>query len=44
MHVTPGIARALFREHNENLSGAARAAGLPRTTFRKLLQGGMTGE
>jgi DNA-binding NtrC family response regulator len=30
-------ARALLREHAGNLSAAARAAGMPRTSFRKLL-------
>ena len=30
-------ARALLREHSGNLSAAARAAGMPRTSFRKLL-------
>ncbi len=37
--VTPGTARALLDEHAGNLSAAARAAGMPRTSFRKLLQG-----
>jgi DNA-binding NtrC family response regulator len=31
------VARALLRDHRGNLSAAARTAGLPRTTFRKLL-------
>ncbi len=31
-------AQALLREHTGNLSAAARAAGIPRTSFRKLLQ------
>jgi DNA-binding NtrC family response regulator len=35
--LTPPLARALMREHADNLSAAARAAGYPRTTFRKLL-------
>ena len=35
--VTPVAARALMREHRGNLSAAARAAGMPRTSFRKLL-------
>jgi DNA-binding NtrC family response regulator len=35
--VTPEAARSLMREHAGNLSAAARAAGLPRTSFRKLL-------
>jgi DNA-binding NtrC family response regulator len=30
-------ARALLREHGGNLSAAARSAGMPRTSFRKLL-------
>jgi len=34
---TPAGARALLREHGGNLSAAARAAGMPRTSFRKLL-------
>jgi DNA-binding NtrC family response regulator len=37
--VTPALARAIFRDCNDNLSAAARAAGCPRTTFRKLLKG-----
>jgi DNA-binding NtrC family response regulator len=35
--VTPHHARELMRESAGNLSAAARAAGLPRTSFRKLL-------
>jgi DNA-binding NtrC family response regulator len=35
--VTPGRARDLLRENSGNLSAAARAAGMPRTSFRKLL-------
>jgi transcriptional regulator of acetoin/glycerol metabolism len=31
-------AKALIEEHSGNLSAAARAAGMPRTTFRKLLR------
>ncbi|MDP9033166.1 MAG: sigma 54-interacting transcriptional regulator [Myxococcota bacterium] len=31
-------AQALLREHTGNLSAAARAAGMPRTSFRKLLE------
>ncbi len=38
--VTPSLARAILRENDDNLSAAARAAGCPRTTFRKLLKGG----
>jgi DNA-binding NtrC family response regulator len=32
-------AHAIMLEHRNNLSAAARAAGYPRTTFRKLLEG-----
>lgn len=40
---TPEKARALLAEHDNNVSAAARAARLPRTTFRKLLErAGMT--
>jgi transcriptional regulator of acetoin/glycerol metabolism len=31
-------AREIFRQSAGNLSAAARAAGMPRTSFRKLLQ------
>ena len=34
--VTATSARACLAEHGGNVSAAARAAGLPRTTFRKL--------
>jgi DNA-binding NtrC family response regulator len=37
--LSPGAARALLEEHSGNLSAAARSAGLPRTSFRKLVQG-----
>jgi two-component system, NtrC family, response regulator AtoC len=37
--VTPSLAKAMLREYGNNLSAAARAAGCPRTTFRKLLKG-----
>jgi transcriptional regulator of acetoin/glycerol metabolism len=37
MTLTPPLARALLAEHENNLSAAARSAGLARTTFRKLL-------
>jgi DNA-binding NtrC family response regulator len=37
--LSPRAARALLEEHLGNLSAAARSAGLPRTSFRKLLQG-----
>jgi DNA-binding NtrC family response regulator len=36
--VTPRAARALLDEQGGNLSAAARAAGMPRTSFRKLLR------
>jgi DNA-binding NtrC family response regulator len=36
--LTPPLARALMGQHDNNLSAAARAAGYPRTTFRKLLK------
>jgi DNA-binding NtrC family response regulator len=36
--LTPHAARTLLEEHAGNLSAAARAAGMPRTTFRKLLR------
>jgi DNA-binding NtrC family response regulator len=35
--MTPQRARELLRDSEGNLSAAARAAGLPRTSFRKLL-------
>jgi DNA-binding NtrC family response regulator len=35
--LTPHRAREILRENTGNLSAAARAAGLPRTSFRKLL-------
>ncbi len=35
--MTPQRAREIFRDSGGNLSAAARAAGLPRTSFRKLL-------
>jgi two-component system nitrogen regulation response regulator GlnG len=35
---TPAQAQALFAEHGYNLSAAARAAGMARTSFRKLLR------
>jgi two-component system nitrogen regulation response regulator GlnG len=37
--LTRQAARALLVEHRGNLSAAARTAGLPRTTFRKLVRG-----
>ncbi len=36
--MTPELARAIFVQHGRNLSAAARAAGYPRTSFRKLLK------
>lgn len=37
--------RELMAAHNRNVSAAARAAGMPRTTFRKLLvRAGLAGE
>lgn len=35
--LTPVVARALLKEHHGNLSHAAKAAGIPRTTFRRAL-------
>jgi DNA-binding NtrC family response regulator len=35
--ITPGLAKALLHEHDGNLSAAARAAGIPRTTFLRKL-------
>jgi DNA-binding NtrC family response regulator len=35
--LTPQVARALLRDSGGNLSAAARAACMPRTSFRKLL-------
>jgi DNA-binding NtrC family response regulator len=37
--LTHAQARALLGENGGNLSAAARAAGIPRTTFRKLMKG-----
>jgi DNA-binding NtrC family response regulator len=34
----PGVAKALLREHGGNVSAAARAAGVARSTFRSWLQ------
>ena len=39
MTLTPTMAEALLRQHAGNLTAAARAAGLPRTTFRKIIFG-----
>jgi DNA-binding NtrC family response regulator len=38
--LTPDLAKTLVREHNGNVSAAARAVGFPRTSFRKLLNPG----
>jgi DNA-binding NtrC family response regulator len=38
VELTPVVARALLAQHGNNLSAAARAAGYPRTTFRKLVK------
>ncbi|HEY1957060.1 MAG TPA: sigma 54-interacting transcriptional regulator [Polyangiaceae bacterium] len=35
--VTPAVAKTMVREHRGNVSAAARAARVPRTSFRKLL-------
>ncbi len=35
--MTPDLAKTLVQEHRGNVSAAARAAGFPRTSFRKLL-------
>ena len=35
--LTPSLAKAILRDHGGNMSAAARAAGVPRTTFRKLV-------
>jgi DNA-binding NtrC family response regulator len=37
MSFTPTLARKWLEQHDGNLSAAARKAGLPRTSFRKLL-------
>jgi DNA-binding NtrC family response regulator len=39
VHLTLGTARSLLDAHEGNISAAARAAGLPRTTFRKIALG-----
>jgi DNA-binding NtrC family response regulator len=38
VEMRPEHARALLAEHGNNVAAAARAAGMPRTTFRKRLQ------
>jgi DNA-binding NtrC family response regulator len=35
--LSPGVAKALLRDHRGNVSAAARAASTPRSSFRKLL-------
>ena len=35
---TPSLAKTWFEQHENNLSAAARAAGMPRSSFRKLLK------
>ena len=37
--IQPNEARALLNEHRGNVTHAARAAGMPRSTFRKRLRG-----
>jgi two-component system, NtrC family, response regulator GlrR len=37
---TPELAKEWLEQHGGNVSAAARAAGVPRTSFRKLLYGG----
>jgi two-component system nitrogen regulation response regulator GlnG len=36
--LSPSVAKTILRKHENNLSAAARAAGYPRSTFRKLLK------
>lgn len=36
--VSSDYAKSMLRKHGGNLTAAARAAGIPRTTFRKLVQ------
>jgi len=36
--MTPSLAKTILRNHANNMSAAARAAGYPRSTFRKLLK------
>jgi len=35
--LSPSLAKTMVRDHGGNVSAAARAAGFPRTSFRKLL-------
>ncbi len=37
--LTPALAKTIWTQHGENMSAAARAANVPRTTFRKVLLG-----
>ncbi|MEO6576501.1 MAG: sigma 54-interacting transcriptional regulator, partial [Polyangiaceae bacterium] len=37
--LTPSLAKTIWSQHGENISAAARAANVPRTTFRKVLLG-----
>ncbi len=37
LELTPTLAKAWLAQHGGNMTAAARAAGYPRTTFRKLL-------
>jgi DNA-binding NtrC family response regulator len=43
VELSSDLARAWLERCDGNMSAAARAAGLPRTTFRKLLLGGASG-
>jgi DNA-binding NtrC family response regulator len=40
LDLTPSLAKAWLAQHGGNMTAAARAAGYPRTTFRKLLPPG----
>ncbi len=40
LRMTPKLAKTFLREHSGNLSAAARAAGMARTSFRKQLKEG----
>ncbi|WP_394840020.1 sigma 54-interacting transcriptional regulator [Pendulispora rubella] len=39
LSLTPQTAKALLEKHDNNMSAAAREAGYPRTSFRKVLMG-----
>jgi len=39
LSLTPPTAKALLEKHGNNMSAAAREAGYPRTSFRKVLMG-----